>query len=189
VNVDEEVTVFRIVSMLCVLLGSSVAVADDGDDYLHVLLGTNSAFDGNPASMRLSVRGELGLSHGPTLGASVLIPVTVTTTGESGFGFSSRQTLVEIPLSLRGRLFPNGTIRPYGDIGAGIAVGTGRFGGWLFDTSDRGAAFMTRTALGLEIGNPQSVSLAIEPVSWANYFADRQARATYGFMIGIAVHL
>jgi hypothetical protein len=175
--------------LIGLLLAADVAMADDDDDYVHVLLGTNSAFDGNPASMRLSIRGELGLSHGPTAGASVLLPVTITTTGESGFGFSSRQTLVEIPLSLRGRLFPNGTVRPYGDIGAGIALGTGRFDGWFFDASDTGAAFMTRAALGLEIGNPHSISLALEPVSWATYFSDREARATYGFMVGIAANL
>lgn len=177
------------IASLGLLTTTPVAHADDDDDYVQVLLGTNSAFDGNPATMRLSLRGERGLSHGPTVGSAFVLPVTITTSGETGFGLSTRQTLIEIPLSLRGRLFPNGTVRPYGDIGAGVAFGTSRLDGWFFDTSDAGVAFMTRTALGLEIGNPHSWSLVVEPVSWANYLADRQARATWGFMLGVSANL
>jgi len=163
------------------------AQADGGA--LQVLLGTASAFDGDPASMRLSVRGEVGIDQGDIIEGSLLLPFTVTTEGEDAFGLSSRQTLFELPVSLRARLFPSSPVRLYGDAGAGVALGTSNVEGWLLESSDSVATFMTRVAVGAEFGSPDGLSFVLEPASWATYFGGRDVRAQWGLMAGISTDL
>ncbi len=127
---------------------------------------------------------ELGLSANDVIGGYLLVPVTATTEGESAFGFSSRQTLVEIPLSIRGRLFPDSPVRFYGDAGVGIAIGLSSFDGWFIDAAEAGSALMTRTALGVEIGNPEGFMVVLEPVSLSSFFASQKTQAKYGLMAG-----
>ena len=159
------------------------------DDHVSVLVGTNTAFDGDPASLRLSVRPEFGLSAGPMASASLLVPITLTTWGDDGVGFSTSQSLVEVPVSVRGRLFHDKPLRLYGDLGAGVAIGTSRFDGWFVNSTDQSAAFMTRTAVGLEVGNPDALSFVVEPASWTTYAADDAVRARWGMMLGLSAAL
>lgn len=151
------------------------------------LVGTSTAFDGDPASLRLSLRGDVGIAHNDTLGASVLVPLTISTTGESGLGFSSQQTVFELPVSFRGTIFPHGKVRFYADAGAGLAWGTSRFDGWFIDATETNAVFMTRTALGLELGPAESLSFVVEPASWRTFYTPDRARSAYGLMLGLVV--
>lgn len=178
--------------MLVVLLafGLSPAHAKDApNDGLSVLVGTQTAFDGDPASIRLSVRGEVGLSRSAVLGTSVLLPVTLTVTGQQGDGLDISRTRLEVPLSVRARLLPGGPIRVYGDAGIGPAIGTKRVEGLLVADTDATIVAMTRTALGLEIGNPNKLMFVIEPVSWNTYFTSQRVKGRYGLMVGLNVNL
>lgn len=176
----------RTLTCLGLLALSAPALASNA---AQVLVGTSTALDGDPASLRLSVRGELGLAESGVASASLLLPFTITTVGDDGFGFSSQRTLFELPVSLRGRLLPDSPVRPYGDIGAGVAIGTSRFDGWLVDSTDASNAFMTRTAVGVEIGKPEGLSFVVEPASWTTYLADQKVRATWGLMLGLGTSI
>ncbi len=176
-----------VLSLFAALAPSAHAQSEGGA--LQALVGTASAFDGDPASLRLSVRGEVGIDEGGILGGSLLLPVTITTEGEDAVGFSGRQTLVELPLSVRGRLFPASPVRLYGDAGAGVAIGTSVVEGWLLERSDSAAVFMTRLAVGAEFGSPDGLSFVIEPASWATYFGSEDVRAQWGLMLGLSTDL
>ena len=160
-----------------------------GTDAVSVLLGASTAFDQDPASVRLSIRGELGLDEGDVLGVGFVLPVTIATTGEDGFGVSSRQTLVELPLTLRGNLFPRSPIRGYGDLGLGAAIGTRPLSEWLIEGGDSTVVFMSRAALGVEIGDPDGLALVLEPVSTSTYFGGRKVVANYGWAVGVDIVL
>jgi hypothetical protein len=162
-------------------------VADDpppraderGDAAVTVLLGTDTAFDGNPASLRLTVSGEGDLVRGTGAALAIALPVTVMTAGSSG----PSQTAVELPPSLRLRLIPRSVVRPYGDLGLGLALLASNEGDGLFADADQTAGLMTRAALGVEIGDPDGLMFVIEPVSVRSYHVG----STYGragIMIG-----
>ena len=170
------------------LLASSPASAQAAGG-ASVLLGTSTAFDGDPASLRLSVRGEGDLTDGEILGLSALMPVTIASRGEGSFGLSASQTIIELPPSLRLRLFPEGPVRGYGDLGAGVVVGTSAFDGWFFDDSNSNLAFMTRFALGLEVGSADGLAVIVEPISVGTYHASKQTNGTFGLMLGIGARI
>lgn len=169
------------------MLSAPAHAEDSPDNALSVLMGT-SLFD-DPSSLRLSVRGEVGTGRNALLGASVLLPLTLTTERISGEGLELSRSLLEIPVSLRGRILPGGPVRLYGDIGVGAAIGTSQLGGWLVEGTDTSVVAMTRTAVGLEIGNPRGFMVAIEPASWSTYFTSERIRARYGLMVGLNLTL
>lgn len=159
------------------------------DNGLSILAGTASGLDGNPASLRLSLRGEVGTGRNALLGASLLLPITLTVQGTEGLGLDPAQSLLELPISFRGRILPGSPVRLYADAGIGAAVGTSAIDGWRIGESDTSVVAMTRTALGLEIGNPDRFMAAIEPMSWSTYFTSDRIRARYGLMVGLNVTL
>jgi len=168
------------------LLLATVASANP-HNALSFLVGTSTAFDDDPASLRLSVRGDVGIAHNDIAGISVLVPVTVSTWGEDAIGFSNSDVLVEVPVGVRGTLLPHGSIRPYADAGLGLAIGSSSFDTWFLNTTSSSTAFMTRVALGLEVGKPEGVSLVVEPASLRTFFAnDSRARSSFGLMLGLA---
>ncbi len=178
--------------MLTTLLAASLATSSafaGGRDAVSLMVGTSTAFDDDPATLRLSFRGELGLREGKLLGAYLLLPVTLSWQGEDSVGLQVDRTLVEVPISLRARLLPNGPLRIYGDIGVGAAFGSG----WIVRDPDAGIVWMSRLALGAEFGDADKWMIGLEPFSGATYGAladsgDR-LRGRYGLMVGIVVTL
>jgi hypothetical protein len=177
--------------LIALLLASADAQEVDRGDIgggVSILLGTATAFDGNPATVRLSVRGEGEIADAEIISLNALLPVTLATQGQDGFGVSGAQTFVELPPSLRVRLLPKAPISAYGDVGAGLAVGTSEFGGWFFDDATSNVAFMTRLALGAEIGSPGGLTLIVEPVNIGTYHG-QGFRGIYGVMIGLGTRI
>lgn len=174
--------------MSLLTLLTSLAMAG-GDGSVGVLVGTGAAFDGDPASLRLSVRGEVGPTEGEVVGLSFALPATIATRGSDGFGFSTRSMLVELPPSLRVRLLPQEVISLYGDVGAGLAIGSSEVETFFGDASTSSTSFMTRAAVGLELGDPDGLAFVLEPASLSTYHADDRAQATYGLMLGLTAHI
>lgn len=171
------------------LLSSTTALAGPTDGSVSVLLGTSTAFDEDPETLRLSLRGETPSAGGEVLGASFLLPVTVVTHGEDSFGIDTQYTLVELPASVRLRLLPDKVVSIFGDAGLGLAIGTRNVDSWFGDDTDSSTAFMTRTALGAEIGDPDGLAFVIEPASLSTYHTTDAFQADYGLMLGLSVNL
>lgn len=163
----------RAIALLTLALASSPALATPHNS-VSMLVGASSALDDDPASLRLSVRGDLGLVHNDTAGLSVLVPVTVASSEESGLGLSGDRLTLEIPVSLRGTLLPHGPIRPYGDLGVGVVTG-----------SSIDLVPMTRAAVGLELGPAERVSFVIEPAELRTYYKGDSTVSGYSLMLGV----
>ena len=168
---------------MIVLLAALAAPAHAG---VQALVGVNSAFDGDPASLSVTGRYESTRSPGP-VAASFLLPVHVSTRGEERFGVSSNHTRIDIPPSLRLRIVPESPVRAYGDLGAGVAIATSRVDGWLVEDSDTATAFLTRAALGIEVGPAAGPALAIEPLSVHTTYGGSGTRTSLGLMLGISL--
>ncbi|MEZ4235899.1 MAG: hypothetical protein R3F59_06995 [Myxococcota bacterium] len=166
----------------------TAAAADTTDGSLAVLLGTDSAFDGNPATLRLTLLGQGTLVDGEIAALDAAIPLTWMTSGEQTFGVSTHNSVVEIPPSLRLELLPKLPVRPYGDLGLGVAVSTTRYDGWLFGAADRTAGWMTRSAVGVELGPPDGVMFIVEPLSAQTYHLGDEHYARLSGMIGVGSH-
>ena len=177
------------IAALLTLAAPSFAEDGGSDGGISVLLGTGTAFDGDPASLRLSLRGEAGPSDGDVVAISFLLPVTIATRGESGFGVSVQDTLLELPPSLRVRFLPDSPVSLYGDVGAGLAISTRTTDTWFGDSNSSSTAFMTRAGLGLEIGDPDAFAFIVEPASLSTYHTNEQIRASYGLMLGLSARL
>ena len=155
-----------------------------GRESFTVSLGTNSAFDGDPATFRLTVEGEGDLTRGPDLRLAVAVPVTWMTSGEDRFGVSFASSVFEIPPTLRLRLFPRLAVRPYGDLGLGVAIASTTTDSWLFSDQTNTAGWMTRTALGVDIGDPRGLYVKIEPISMNTYHLGGNSTRV-GAMVGV----
>lgn len=152
-----------------------------------VLMGTGAAFDGDPATFRLSVRPEAVLTGNEAASLAVVVPITWTTAGETSFGIDTRQSLLEIPVSLRGQLFASSPVRMYGDLGLGPAFYTAEAEGWFFETQANRTGWMSRSALGVELGKPRGgIFAVVEPIGLTRYqFGDDEISTRYSAMIGI----
>ena len=138
------------------------------------LVGASTALDDDPASLRLSLRGDMGIAHDDPAGVSFLVPVTIASSGNDGFGFSGDRVVVEVPVGVRGTLLPHNVIRPYGDLGVGVAFG-----------ASQDLVPMTRAALGLELGPNESLSFVLEPVEVRTYYPGGATVNGYSVMLGL----
>jgi hypothetical protein len=156
---------------------------EGGDAAVTVLLGTDTAFDANPASLRLTLSGETDIVRDKDVALAIALPFTIMTAGNS-FNGGVNQTAFEIPPSLRLRLLPHSIVRPYGDLGLGVVfVSENGSGGGLFESHDQTAGLMTRGALGLEIGDPDGLMFVVEPISARSYHIG-PTYGRFGVMIG-----
>src|SRR5688572_28287068 len=153
-----------------------------GDAAVTVLLGTDTAFDENPASLRLTVSGEGDLVRDESVALALALPVTLMTAGQFGDDVAN-QTALELPPSLRLRLLPRSIVRPYGDLGLGLAVVSKNANGGLFSDANQTVGLMTRGALGLEIGDPDGFMFVVEPISARSYHIG-PTYGRFGIMIG-----
>lgn len=142
---------------------------DDGDGAFGVMVGTDSAFDGNPATIRLTAQGIGDLIDGDLVSIAGVVPVTFMTGGDDRFGFSSRQTMFELPPSVRARFLSSLPIRPYADLGLGLAAASRTEDSWLLEGHENAVGWMTRAALGAELGDTDGLFVLVEPLSWQTY--------------------
>jgi len=179
--------------LMMALLGAKVALAmpprgpgpgQVGDESVTVLLGTNSAFDGDPATFRLTVQGEADLARGRDVRLALAVPVTWMTSGTDRFGVSFNSSVFEIPPSLRLRLLPRLAVRPYADLGLGIAIASTTSDGWLFSDQTQTVGWMTRSALGIELGSTEGLFVAVEPFSMDTYHLGANSTRV-GAMVGV----
>jgi hypothetical protein len=159
-------------------------VDDGGDGSFAVLLGGDTAFDGNPATIRLTLQGEGDLVDGEMAGLAVVVPVTWMTTGEESFGISARHSVFELPPSLRLRLLNTLAVRPYADLGLGLVVASSEADSWVLEDREDNAGWMTRAAIGVEIGQTEGVYFVAEPLSAQTYHIGGDY-ARLGGMLGV----
>jgi hypothetical protein len=147
------------------------------------LVGTDTSFQGSPASFRFTISGEYDAVGNDQMALAIAMPITFVTQGDESFGVSVRHTAFELPPSLRMRFLPTSVVRLYGDFGLGMVVVTSNTtDGWYF-LQDDDVGFMTRFALGLEFGPPRGPMFLLEPLSTRTYWmGDTYGRI--GFMAG-----
>ena len=170
------------------LLVASPAVAAEGpvDRGATVLIGTGTAFDEDPETLRLSVRGELPIVGSDTATLGAVLPLSFRTEGESAFGVSVQRTLLELPPSLRVRAIPTMPVRPYADGGLGLAWMITETDGWFQDQTTTRAGWMSRVALGVELGPTDgNFAVVVEPASWRTYHIGDADETEFGAMIGV----
>lgn len=150
---------------------------------LSAMLGSDTAFDGDPATFRLTVQGQTDLAYGDVVGLAVAVPVTWMSGGTDGFGIDPRQSVVEVPPSLRLRLLSALPVRPYADLGVGVVLASRPNDGWLLGGHTAVAGWMTRSAIGVEIGGIEGPFFVVEPLSFQTYHLDLDY-SRVGLMLG-----
>jgi hypothetical protein len=147
------------------------------------LFGTDTSFQGGPASFRFTISGEYDATGNDQFALSIAMPITLVTQGDESFGVSIHHTAFEIPPTLRMRLMPTSVVRLYGDFGMGMVIVTSSTedGWYLAQTDDVG--FMTRFAIGLEFGPKRGPMFLLEPISTRTYWMG-PTYGRIGFMAG-----
>lgn len=169
---------------LIVLTALSTAQAAGGGGEL--LLGVGYDADDNPSALRISARGSTPVAGDESAGLAVVFPVSMTSSGDDGFGWSTQNTALEVVPSLRGALGSEG-IQAYGDLGFGVAWQFSETTSWLGTASSERTRMMTQLALGMRLGGtqPGSVALVIEPVSLQQYGFDEDRVTRFSSLAGI----
>jgi hypothetical protein len=141
-----------------------------------VMLGSDTDWAGGPASFRLTVQSGYDFVGNEKFAVGGDFPVTLVTQGEESFGISTNHTALEFPPSFRFRVSPMSVVRIYIEVGIGLVwVVSNETDGWYIkEDSDLG--FMSRGAIGLEIGKPRGFMFLLEPVSTRTYWMEE----TYG---------
>jgi hypothetical protein len=143
---------------------------DYGTSAIGVLIGTDTSFQGGPASFRFTISGEYDATGNDQFALAIAMPVTIVTQGDEVFGVSVDRTAFELPPSLRVRVMPDEVVRIYGDVGMGMVIVASRADDawYLAQTDDVG--FMTRMAIGLEFGPTHGPMFLLEPISTRTYW-------------------
>lgn len=159
---------------------------DNGSVLIGV--GYRTAERDDPQTMRLSLRSELPVTSPAAASLGIVLPLSLATSGESGFGWSTQTTAVELAPSLRLRLFSDTPVRPYADLGLGAIWRFSETDTWFGDGSSRQFGPMTRSALGLELGgyDPGTVAFVVEPFSFQRYGFSDQGASRFSSMIGVS---
>lgn len=157
---------------------------DRGEGSFAVMLGTDTALDGDPATFRLAVQGVGDLIDGSLLGLGVSLPVTWMTYGEDRFGASISRSVFEIPPSLRLRLLSGMPVRPYLDMGLGLVFASSRTDDWVLEQRRSSAGWMSRSAIGVEIGKTDGLMVVAEPFTVQSYHIGG-SYGRLGGMIGV----
>lgn len=173
--------------MLLSLFATTLAFAVEPiSSGVTLLTGVGATFDGNPASVKLQIQGELPLVPDEAVGLGVVLPLELTSSGESSFGMSASNTMFTFIPSLRVRANNTSVLRVYGDVGVGVAQITADRDYWLFSTTSTRTGWATRVVFGLEIGPAEGgVAVVIEPVDIDTlHFGDAHS-AGYTARIGV----
>lgn len=158
-------------------------VVDYGTSQVGVMLGTDTSWSERSPTFRVTLQSGHDVFGNDQFAIGGNMPITYVTEGSEEFGISTNNVAFEFPPSLRLRLWPNNTVRLYVEIGVGLV--------WLwrnqstdfYTNEDEDLGFMTRSALGLEIGKPSGFMLLVEPLGTRTYWlSDSYGRV--GIMIG-----
>lgn len=170
---------------LIALSAPDAQAMDNGSVLIGVGYGTPERDD--PETMRLSLRSELPVTSPAPISLGVVLPLSLATSGDSGFGWSTQTTAVEFAPSLRLRFFSDTPVRPYADLGMGAIWRFSETDTWFGDGSSRQFGPMTRSALGIELGGYEqgTVALVVEPFSFQRYGFDDSGASRFSSMIGI----
>jgi len=179
---------FNVLAVLMSSLDPAMASAPPISAGASVTVGFGATFDGNPATVRIGIQGEVPLVKDEELGLGLVLPVEFTTSGAKQFGFSPSNALFTFVPSVRVRVFNDDVVRFYGDAGIGVAYVTANSDGWLFDPTRYRTGWATPTVLGLEIGPPEGgIAVMIEPLGIDTlHFGSRHA-AGYAARLGVGV--
>jgi len=153
-------------------------------------IGAETAFDGEPATFRLALSGDSDFAASDKIAVALAMPISFITNNDEDAGVTRKETVFELPVSFRVRLLPAGIARPYGDVGAGVVV---VFSNTIdeegISDKDQLSGFMTRAALGLELGPAgRGFLVALEPVSTRTYYLNSTYTAL-GFMVGVGYRI
>ncbi len=153
-------------------------------------IGAETAFDGEPATFRLALSGDSDFAASEKIAVALAMPISFITDNDQSDGVSVKRTLFELPASLRLRVLPAGIVRPYGDVGAGVAVViSNTIDEQGVSDKDQLTGFMTRAALGVELGpKGRGFLVAVEPLSTRTYYLN-STYAALGFMVGVGYRI
>ena len=171
------------------LLAAPAALAQDASSG-GVLIGVG--YDGpnedNPETLRASLRGTVPVISGPGAGVAVVVPLSIASSSDTGFGWQTQNTALELVPSARAVIGSGQKVRVYGDMGMGFVWRFSETETWFGDASEQRTAAMTRTAVGVELGGvePGSVALVVEPVSFQRYGFDEDGTNRFSVMAGIS---
>jgi opacity protein-like surface antigen len=127
--------------------------------------GIGSTFDGDPATFRLQLQGEYPLLVDDGVGLGLVLPLELSSSGESSFGFDTTNTMLTLVPSIRVRAFNASPVRVYGDAGVGLAYVTAKTDAWFYERSESRTGLATRVVLGVEIGpSDGGVAFVVEPL-------------------------
>lgn len=174
--------------MFTLLLAVTAAFAEPISTGATLITGVGATFDGDPATMNLEFQGELPLSVGDALGVGVVLPLLMTTSGESSFGFSTANTMFTFIPSVRLRAMNASPVRVYGDAGIGVAQITGTRDAWMLQSTASRTGWSARLVGGLEVGAPEGgVTFVFEPIVINTLQFQENRSAGYSGRIGIGV--
>jgi len=163
--------------------GTTYTVVDYGTNQVGVMLGTDTSWSNDTPSFRVTLQSGHDVLGNDQFALGGNMPITFVTEGHDEFGISTNNTALEFPPSLRLRLWPNNTVRLYVEVGLGLLWLVTNESTDFYTNEDSDLGFMTRSALGLEIGKPSGFMLLVEPLGTRTYWmGDTYGRV--GFMIG-----
>jgi hypothetical protein len=153
-----------------------------------VLTGVGATFDGDPATLRLQVQGELPIEASDEVGLGVVLGLEGTTSGDQSFGVSTTNTMFTFLPMLRVRALNATPVRFYADGGVGLAQNLAASEGWFLSSSDVRTGWTTRFDVGLELGAPEGgVAFVAEPIGIDTlHFGDHHA-VGYTARIGVGL--
>lgn len=150
---------------LCALMAAPTALASDGQTELFVGVGYPPG-DRDPASIRFGLRGAFTIAESEAVGLSAVLPLEFDTTGNDGFGFSTRTTYGVLAPSLRATIAPELVVSPYVDVGIGPALRLTQVDSVFGGGEDSQLGWSLRSTAGVRIGEAgePGPKLLIEPI-------------------------
>lgn len=168
------------------LLLATTAFAENPNGSL--LLGVGALPDsGDPVTTRFGARLGIPVAANEVVGFDAVFPLEVATSGDSGFGFQSRNTALELAPTARLRFAPESPVRAYLDAGVGFAHRFSRTDTWFGDVERNRTTPMFRSGVGFEFGGtePGALALVVEPIGWRHYGLDGSGADQLAFLAGI----
>ena len=170
------------------LLTSAPALAGTGGGSVLIGVGFDGPNQDNPETMRVSMRGAVPVADGGGGGLGVVVPLSIASSSDTGLGWQTQNTAIELVPSVRAVIGSDQPVRVYGDAGLGFVWRFSETETWFGDGTEQRTGMMTRTALGIEIGGTQaqSVALVLEPVSFERYGFEESGTNRFSSMVGIS---
>jgi hypothetical protein len=128
------------------------------------------------------------LATGEAVALGLVVPVTVQSSADAGFGLDIDRTAIEVAPSLRLHAAPLAVVSPYLDAGAGGAFGFSGEEDIFTEDETQQVAFLGRAALGLSFGrqdDPGNVTFILEPIGTQLYVLEGEDNVEFSSMLGV----